>query len=174
VDSFEAELQACLPDLWRYGYALTRNRDAADDLVQDCAERALNKRSQWREQGALKPWLMKILLNIYRNQKRSLSRRPELVAVDNTDLSWMPVSSDPYASHIALCEIARSLQKLPEEQREALLLVVLTGLSYREAAETLEIPIGTLMSRLGRARISLRVARDGYSSDSPTIQPSST
>ncbi len=152
MSAYEKELQACLPDLWRYGYALTRNRDTADDLVQDCAERALRKRRLWRPTGPLKPWLMKMLLNLYRNQLRSQSRRPVLVelAHDNS------AAQDPLPAKLALGETARAIQTLPEEQRQALLLVVLGGLSYKDAALALEIPQGTLMSRIARARAALR------------------
>jgi len=154
MPEFRAQLQHCLPDLWRYAYALTRDRSAADDLVQDCAERALRKRDLWQQTGALKPWLMKMLLNLYRNQLRTQSRRPQLVAMD--DMHHDPAAPDALDQKLALSQTARAMQKLPEDQREALLLVVLGGVSYKQAAEALNVPLGTLMSRLGRARAKLR------------------
>lgn len=75
IRSFEAQLEDCLPDLWRYAWSLSRDRDAADDLVQDCVERALRKRLLWIPGRPLKPWLIKMLLNIYRDQWR-LERKP--------------------------------------------------------------------------------------------------
>lgn len=154
MPEFRTQLQDCLPDLWRYAYALTRDRNLADDLTQDCAERALRKRDLWKQTGALKPWLMKMLLNLYRNQLRTLSRRPQLVAMD--DMHHDPAAPDALDQKLALSQTARAMQKLPGDQREALLLVVLGGVSYKQAAETLDVPLGTLMSRLGRARTKLR------------------
>ena len=151
---FRAQLQDCLPDLWRYGVALTRDRTAADDLVQDCAERALNKQDLWQQQGELKPWLMKMMLNLYRNQLRTTTSRPRLVAMD--DMTVEPSVADATHDRMALAQTARAMQQLPDDQREVLLTVVLGGLSYKQAAEALDIPLGTLMSRLGRARARLR------------------
>lgn len=155
MSEFQDQLKQCLPDLWRYAYALTRDRHAADDLVQDCAERALKKQKLWLQTGALKPWLMKMLLNIYRNQLRSKSRRPQLVPIDG--MHHDPAAPEALDQRLELSQTARAIEKLPEEQRQALLLVVLGGVSYKQAAAALNVPVGTLMSRLGRARSKLRV-----------------
>ena len=154
MPEFRTQLQDCLPDLWRYAYALTRDRTIADDLVQDCAERALRKRDLWKQTGALKPWLMKMLLNLYRNHLRTQSRRPQLVAMD--DMHHDPAAPDALDQKLALSQTARAIKKLPDDQREALLLIVLGGVSYKQAAVALNVPLGTLMSRLGRARAKLR------------------
>ena len=154
MPEFRTQLSDCLPDLWRYAYALTRDRSMADDLVQDCAERALRKRDLWQQTGALKPWLMKMLLNLYRNQLRAASRRPQLVAID--DMHHDPAAPEALEQKLALSQTARAMQLLPADQREALLLVVLGGVSYKQAAVALDVPLGTLMSRLGRARAKLR------------------
>lgn len=154
MPEFRSQLQDCLPDLWRYAYALTRDRTMADDLAQDCAERALRKRDLWKQTGALKPWLMKMLLNLYRNQLRTQSRRPQLVAMD--DMHHDPAAPDALDQKLALSQTARAMKKLPDDQREALLLIVLGGVSYKQAAVALNVPLGTLMSRLGRARAKLR------------------
>ncbi|MDQ7070254.1 MAG: RNA polymerase sigma factor [Rhodobacterales bacterium] len=154
MKQFQTQLQACLPDLWRYAFALCRDRTLADDLVQDCAERALRKQALWQQEGALKPWLMKLLLNLYRNQIRHQSRRPRLVAME--DLTVEPAAIEALEGKLALAQTARAIQELPDDQREVLLMVVLGGVSYKQAAEALDVPMGTLMSRLGRARAKLR------------------
>jgi len=151
---FQLQLQACLPDLWRYAFSLCRDRALADDLVQDCAERALRKQALWQQEGELKPWLMRMLLNIFRNQLRSQNRRPRLVALD--EMTVEPAATEALEKKLHLAQTARAMQELPDDQREALLMVVLGGVSYRQAAEALDVPMGTLMSRLGRARAKLR------------------
>ncbi|OQP87090.1 RNA polymerase subunit sigma [Rhizobium rhizosphaerae] len=148
------EIADCVPALRRYARALTHNRDGADDLVQDCLERAIRKRSLWRPIGPIRPWLFRILLNLHRNELRHLRRNPTAASLDEfTERLATPGSQ---FEHAALAETARAMERLPDEQREALLLVAVEGLDYRQAAEVLEIPVGTLMSRLGRARTALR------------------
>lgn len=148
------EIAACVPALRRYARALTHDRDGADDLVQDCLERAIAKRSLWRPVGPIRPWLFRILLNLHRNQIRSLRRRPLAVPVDELAES-LPAPGSQF-ERATLAETARAMERLPLEQREALLLVAVEGLGYTEAAAILDIPVGTLMSRLGRARTALR------------------
>ena len=154
--AFLDEIEACVPALRRYARALTRDADRADDLVQDCLERAIRKRALWKPTGPLRAWLFRILLNLYRNELRLTRRRGEHVPVDL--LLVEPAVAPAQPGRIALAEMSRAIETLGAEQREALLLVVLEGLSYAEAADALEIPMGTLMSRLGRARAALRVA----------------
>jgi RNA polymerase sigma-70 factor (ECF subfamily) len=155
VTDFLDEIEGCVPALRRYARALTRNADRADDLVQDCLERALRKRSLWSPTGPLQAWLFRILLNVYRNGLRQTRRRGDHVALDS--LVVEPGTPAPQPGRIALAEMSRAIDQLPHEQREALLLVVLEGVSYEEAAGILEIPAGTLMSRLSRARTALRI-----------------
>lgn len=155
MDQFLDQLEACVPALRRYARALTRNADLADDLVQDCLERAISRRGLFRPTGPVRAWLFTMLLNLYRNALRATHRRGETVDIDTmTDLSTP--ASQP--GHLALAELARAIDTLPLEQKEALLLVALEGLPYAEAAGILKVPIGTLMSRLGRARAALRLA----------------
>jgi RNA polymerase sigma-70 factor (ECF subfamily) len=151
---FLDEVEQAVPALRRYARALTRNADRADDLVQDAVERAIRKQALWKPTGALKAWLFRILLNLYRNELRVARRHGEHVPVDT--LLVEPSVAPAQHGRIALAEIARAIDTLALEQREALLLVVLEGLSYAEAADVLGIPMGTLMSRLGRARAALR------------------
>lgn len=153
------EIAGEVPALRRFARALTRNPDVADDLVQDCLERAIRKQSLWRPTGSLRSWLFRILLNVYRNDLRSRRRRPEAVPFDGLPEEPAVLSGQP--ERLALAETARAMQRLPLDQREALLLVAVEGMSYREAASVLAVPVGTLMSRLGRARVELRRLTDG-------------
>lgn len=151
---FLDEISGSVPALRRYARALTRNADRADDLVQDCLERAIRKRRLWSPTGPLQGWLFKILLNLYRNDSRQQRRRGEYIPIDS--LVVEPAIPAPQHGRIALGEMSRAIDALPADQREALLLVVLEGVSYDEAAGILGIPAGTLMSRLSRARAALR------------------
>jgi len=155
VNDFLDQVETCVPALRRYARALTRNADLADDLVQDCLERAIARRGLFRPTGSVRAWLFTILLNIYRNSRRAAGRRGETV---NLDSVAEPASPAPQPGHIALAELARAIDALPIEQKEVVLLIALEGLPYAEAATILSIPLGTLMSRLGRARGALRLA----------------
>ncbi len=154
MSDFLDEIEAAVPALRRYARALTRDADRADDLVQDTLERAIRKQGLWRPTGPLRGWLFRMLLNIYRNDLRSHRRHGESLPLD--DMTFEPSTPAPQPGYIALAEVGRALDRLPAEQREALLLVVVEGASYTDAAEILGIPAGTLMSRLGRARAALR------------------
>jgi len=153
MTAFLDEIESHIPALRRYARALTRNRDQADDLVQDCLERAIAKKRLWQPTGSLKAWLFRILLNLFRNELRRDRVAP---ATSLDDLTIEPATPAAQTGRVALAEVARAMEKLPGEQREALLLVVLEGMSYAEAAHVLEIPQGTLMSRLSRARATLK------------------
>jgi RNA polymerase sigma-70 factor (ECF subfamily) len=156
---FLDDIETLVPALRRYARALTGNADRADDLVQDCLERAITKQSLWRPIGPLRPWLFTIMINLHRNDRRRRRAAPEPEALDV--LPFEPASPAPQGTRLALAETAAALDRLPAEQREALLLVALEGMSYAEAAGVLGIPVGTLMSRIGRAREALRALVDG-------------
>lgn len=156
---FLDEIEACVPSLRRYARALTHDADLADDLVQDCLERAIRKRNLWRPTGPVRAWLFRILLNIYRNDLRRSRRTPAAIPMEMMTIE--PQAHAPQPARLALAETARAMQLIAPEQREALLLVALEGLSYNEAAQVLDIPLGTLMSRIGRARAALRTLTDG-------------
>ncbi len=166
MQEFLDEIESSVPALRRYARALTRNADRADDLVQDCIERAIRKQTLWKPTGSLKAWLFRILLNLYRNELRTARRRGEHVPVDALPVEPAVAPSQP--GRIALSEMARAIETLAAEQKEALLLVVLEGMSYAEAASALDIPMGTLMSRLGRARAALRTLTG--SADEPRLR----
>lgn len=154
MTAFLDEMEKSVPALRRYARALTRNTDRADDLVQDCLERAIRKRALWVPKGTVEAWLMKMLVNLWRNDLRTNRRRGEHVQIEGLPAEPAVAASQP--GRIALAEMSRALDALPAEQREALLLVVLEGKPYGEAAEILSIPIGTLMSRISRARSALK------------------
>lgn len=151
-----------VPALRRYALALTQDRDRADDLVQDCLERAIRKRRLWRPSGSLKSWLFKVMVNVNRNQvRRSDFARNSLPIEEVRDPARLSEQA-PQVDRIALGQTADALARLPEDQKEVLTLVVLEGVSYREAAEILNIPQGTVMSRLSRARQNLtRLTEEG-------------
>lgn len=154
AEAFLDEMARMVPALRRYARALTRDADAADDLVQDCLERAIRKRALFRPVGPLRAWLFRILLNIHRNGRRGAARAG--IPLELETLTIEPALPPPQLGRIALGEMARAIDALPAEQREALLLVCVEGLGYEEAASALGIPSGTLMSRLARARSTLR------------------
>ena len=153
------EIEECVPALRRYARALTHDPDRADDLVQDCLERAIRKRGLWRPSGAVRSWVFRILLNVYRNDLRKARRSPAPVSLEGLP-GRDPAGLDVQPGRLALAETARAMQALSMEQREVLLLVAVEEMSYAEAASVLSIPIGTLMSRLARARATLRSLTD--------------
>jgi len=147
-------LESLIPALRRFARALARDSEAADDLVQDTMVRALRGEHLFHG-GDLRTWLFTILLNLDRNRRRGLARRPVLAAIEDADPPGAPGTDGSRG------DIERGLALLPHEQREVLLLVTLEGLSYREAAEVQGVPIGTVMSRLSRARTALRTHIEG-------------
>jgi RNA polymerase sigma-70 factor, ECF subfamily len=151
---FRQGIEAAVPALRRYARALTRNAELADDLVQDTLVRALRSEHLFHG-GELRSWLYTILTNLNRNRLRSLARRPAVQAIDDNDA---PDAAGPEAG---ARDIERALASLVEDQRAALLLVVLEGLTYREVAEVQGVPIGTVMSRLARARMQIKAYLDG-------------
>ena len=159
MDAFLDDVEDAVPALRRYARGLVGDADRADDLVQDCLERAIRRRGLFRPAGPVKAWLFRILINIYRNQLRMQRRRGDTIALDA--LAVEPSVAPAQPGRIALIEMARAVDALPPEHREALLLVGLDGMNYAEAAKVLEIPLGTLMSRLARARASLRTQTSG-------------
>jgi RNA polymerase sigma-70 factor (ECF subfamily) len=154
VSGFRQGNQATSPALRRYARALTRDAEAADDLVQDTLVRALRSEHLFHG-GDIRSWLYTILTNLNRNRLRSLARRPLLTPIEDSDA---PDSSGP---ELGGRDIERALASLVEDQRVALLLVVLEGLSYREVAEVQGVPIGTVMSRLARARAQIKAYLEG-------------
>ncbi|HEY4372578.1 MAG TPA: sigma-70 family RNA polymerase sigma factor [Burkholderiales bacterium] len=148
-----------IPRLRRYARALTGERFRADDLVQDTLERALAKWALWRPGTDLRAWTFTIMHNVFVNQVRRAALAPEVADPEAAlELEDSGASADTLAQLNAL---DGALQRLPDEQREVLLLVTLEGFSYDEAAHTLGLPIGTVMSRLARARAKLAALLEG-------------
>ncbi len=152
--TFGQKVEAAIPALRRYARSLTRDADTADDLVQDTLVRALRSEHLFHG-GEVRSWLYTILTNLNRNRLRSLARRPAMSSIEDHDA---PDLAGPEAGSR---DIERALAALVEDQRTALLLVVLEGLSYREVAEVQGVPIGTVMSRLARARAQIKSFLDG-------------
>ena len=146
-----------IPKLRRYARALTRNTDSADDLVQDCLERAWRKTHLWRPDSDLRAWLFTLMHNVYVNGLRSkkLSMEPD----NQRELQ------DPHPLQhegpLRLRDLEAGLATLSADQREVLLLVCLEGMTYAQVGDVLGIPIGTVMSRLHRGRERLRRWMDG-------------
>jgi len=154
VDQFLDHMERWIPNLRRYARALTRDREQADDLVQDCLERALSRRHLWKEDGNTRAWLFTIMHNIHANDTRRNSTRPAAVPIDeNSGQQGLPPAQ---GARIAGLEVAAALEELSDEQRQVILLVALEGMSYGEVAETLGVAQGTVMSRLSRGRERLR------------------
>ena len=154
MSPFRQSVEAMIPALRRYARALARDSDIADDLVQDTLVRALRSEKLFLG-GDVRSWLYTILTNLNRNRLRSLARRPLTASLDDNDA---PETAGPEAG---ARDIERALASLVEDQRTALLLVVLEGLTYREVAEVQGVPIGTVMSRLARARMQIKAYLDG-------------
>jgi RNA polymerase sigma-70 factor (ECF subfamily) len=163
---FADALIAQLPALRRYATALVGQAAAADDLVQDCIERALRQRDQLRDGQRLGGWLRSILYNLFVDDLRR--RRGRGIEEDITSLAddcVLSVAADDRSEHSGF---VAAMATLSAEHRQILLLVGLEGMNYREIAEELKVPIGTVMSRLARARERLRHALD----DDATVEPS--
>ena len=143
-----------IPRLRRYARALTRDINAADDLVQDCLTRALSKVHLWQKGTDLRAWLFTILHNQYVNHVRRAVR--EGSAVGLSDSEPMLTSAPNQGKRLELRDLERAIAKLPEEQRSVLLLVGLEGMRYEEVAAVLNVPVGTIRSRLSRGREMLR------------------
>ncbi len=160
-DAVLTEMVALLPRLRRFACGLTGSFADADDLVQGACVKALDRIEQWRPGTRLDSWMFRILQNLWIDQLRE--RRGREVAMDPEDLAERAVgdAARENEARIALGEVRRAVAKLPPEQRAVLMLVSVDGVSYKEAAEILEIPIGTVMSRLARARLALGRAIEG-------------
>jgi RNA polymerase sigma-70 factor (ECF subfamily) len=162
TDDIDSQLRELLPRLRRFAQWLCRDRTAADDLVQATLERALSHWSDRRDLEALRAWLFSILYRQFLDGRRRAKRQAWLLErIRGGDEPEQPsMEGEVFAS-----SVLRAFAQLPAEQRTLLYCVSVEGLSYRELADVLDVPIGTVMSRLSRARQALRELSDG---DNPT------
>jgi RNA polymerase sigma-70 factor, ECF subfamily len=148
-----AELVALLPRLRRFARALARNAHDADDLVQLALERALARAAQARADAPLAGWMFRIVRNAWIDELRARGRRARMFASGESAEQLADASSSEHAEALSMQD---ALARLPEEQRSAVALVLIEGLSYKEAAHVMQVPIGTLTSRLARGREALQ------------------
>jgi len=150
-----------LDPLRRYARALTRNESQAEDLVQNALVRAYERQATFRPEASLKTWLFSILHNLFIDEcRRRKTERQHATAITGIELGQQGLSQEV---HVRLRQIENLFNQLPDDQRAVLYLVAVEGYAYEDAAKTLGIPVGTLMSRLGRARAALRAGEDGQS-----------
>jgi RNA polymerase sigma-70 factor, ECF subfamily len=163
------DVLANLAPMRRYARTLTRDESAAEDLVHDALVLAYEKRSTFRLGGDLRTWILSILHNTFIDGQRRLKAEQRRVSeTAETSEAYFPAVQD---NAIRLQQIKEAFLRLPDEQRSVLHLVAIEGMRYKEAADTLGIPIGTLMSRLGRARAALRLFEEGGAHNRPEAEP---
>ncbi|HTH98026.1 MAG TPA: RNA polymerase sigma factor [Stellaceae bacterium] len=157
---FRDQLVTVLPRLRRFARGLAGNATQADDLVQSACERALSRQQQFQEGTRFDSWMFRIVQTIWIDQLRARAVRKE----DGSEIDEERYGNDEpvrqVEARLALAEIRQAMSRLPEEQRVVLMLVTVEGYSYREAAEIADVPLGTVMSRLARARAALAVLLD--------------
>jgi RNA polymerase sigma-70 factor (ECF subfamily) len=153
--SFEDGLAALLPRLRRFAHALSRNAADADDLTQATVERAIRSRSQWEPGTRLDSWLYRIMRNLWIDTVRARGRREDLHAPVEEAERIGEDPRDAIEASIDLGKAMAAMQRLPEEQREIVALILIEGFGYRECSEILGLPIGTVSSRLVRGRSAL-------------------
>ncbi len=155
MDEFQRELVELAPRMRRFARALATNAADADDLVQTSLERALARREQWRPGTSLRSWVFTMMRNAWIDETRARKRRGAVT----TGPELMEAQPDPLSPDLDARREAQgvrdALAALPDPQREAVALVLVEGLSYAEAAEVLNVPVGTLTSRLVRGRLAL-------------------
>lgn len=153
LDQVRPWIVALLPRLRRFARTITRNPDDADDLVQLSVERALQRYQQWRPDSKFESWMFGIVKNAWIDEVRARQRRNRVLASEEEGEN---VGGGLGEGQAEILSVQRAMAELPEEQRMAVALVLIEGLSYKEAADALEIPIGTLTSRLARGREALQ------------------
>jgi len=161
-ESVHQRIEALIPRLTRYARLLTHNTVAAEDLVQDCLARALGKIHLWEQGTDLRAWLFAILHHQHISLARREARQRASIQLQKCH-SHSPLSP-PQATRLELRDLERALAKLPEEQRSVILLIGLEGMQYEEAASAVNLPVGTVRSRVARGREALRMMTELYPS----------
>lgn len=157
------DIEALIPNLRRFAWVLVRDADRADDLVQDCLERAISREDRFEPGTNLRAWLFTILVNLVRSQARRAKVRGTVVSIeDYRDLISTPAGQD---DALRVRDFKRAFAKLPKPFQEVLVVVAVEGFSYDEAAAVLDVPVGTVRSRLSRARDQLKQMVDETSGD---------
>jgi RNA polymerase sigma-70 factor (ECF subfamily) len=162
MDDRKAAIVSEIPRLRRYARALLRDRDGADDLVQDCLERALTRLDNWQSGENPRRWLFTIMHHLFIDRMRKVSRRGETAMLPLDADEAMAAPAEQFGN-AASREIVDALQAIGPDRRAALVLVSIEGFSYAEAANILGVPAGTLMSRIARGREELRGLLDDSS-----------
>ena len=153
TENIQARIIELLPRLRRFARNLTRNPHDADDVVQIAVERALTRLDQWHRDARLDSWLFRIVRNAWIDEIRSRARRDALFAPEEAGEAIGVAAMDREVDRLS---VEAAMARLPEEQRSAVSLVLVEGLAYKEAALVLDVPIGTLTSRLARGREALQ------------------
>ena len=153
TENIQARIIELLPRLRRFARNLTRNPHDADDVVQIAVERALTRLDQWHRDARLDSWLFRIVRNAWIDEIRSRARRDALFAPEEAGEAIGVAAIDREVDRLS---VEAAMSRLPEEQRSAVSLVLVEGLAYKEAAQVLDVPIGTLTSRLARGREALQ------------------
>ena len=164
-EAFERELTGLLPRLRRFAHTLSRDAADADDLTQATVERALRSRAQWQPGTRLDSWLYRIMRNLWIDTARARARKQKHEAPEDEALA---VGEDPREALDSSLELKRAMaamERLPDEQREVVALILVEGFGYREVSEMLGLPIGTVSSRLVRGRMALVEMLGGHSDD---------
>ena len=161
MDAFQRELVDLLPRLRRFARSLSRDNADADDLVQTALERALARRRTFAPGTRLDSWMFSILRNAWIDEARARSRRSRVMGAAENAETVADVAAPDLDRRLAATAVEQALAALPEEQRTAVYLVLVEGLSYAEAAQVIGAPIGTLTSRLVRGRMALMAQLDG-------------
>jgi len=156
-ETVQDDIITLIPRLRRFARTLTRDPHDADDVVQIALERALTRLDQWHRDARLDSWLFKIVRNAWIDEVRSRGRRDRMFAGEE---AGEHVGVDAMADQTDLMSVQSAMARLPEEQRTTVSLVLVEGLSYQEAADVMGIPVGTLTSRLARARDALQALLD--------------
>lgn len=146
-----------IPRLRRFALTLAKTPEEADDLVQDCLERAIRKRHLWRRRGSIRSWLYRVLYNLFVNQGAQRRCRWQQVSIGDAPEADARLSAPARQEHHVACrDIGEAMKDLPRDQRAAIVLVAVEGLSYDEAAAVMDVPVGTVRSRLSRGRERLK------------------
>ena len=161
-----------LPALWRFSLQLTRDKHDAEDLVQRTCVRAMEQSLQYNDSGKLKSWLFRIAHNIWKNELRSRAVRQrgdiQVANPDGVEASELGRYTSTPETRLEFQEVVRAVESLPEGQRLVAQLVCVSGFTYAETADILDVAVGTVMSRLARARVAIG---EQFIDDEPTESP---